>query len=199
MPIRPVLFGFLAGVNPFRQNGHTGQGRLGGFHHLLLRQARRQRINRLIQRQRSRLVQPQHMIRMHHLGNAVKNLELARHNPDLAGGQQFLQKLRFGVKKNQLKLNSAITDHHAVGAALGTRRKMACDLYLHCNNGRGQDIPHRGAAGPVYPRIGQCKDQIARGQNAQCLKILCRFWAHPRKCFQSGIKRKQNFRPPAHA
>ena len=87
VPIRPAGLGFLRRVNPFGQLRHPRQGPLHSARHQLLRHARRQRIHRLECGNGAGLGQGQHMIGMHHLRHAIKQLDPPRYNAGLPGGQ----------------------------------------------------------------------------------------------------------------
>ena len=131
LPIGPPLPLLLRRINPLGQVRRKFERCAGGFGHGFLRDTCCERINRFIMGQFFGLMRQEDMVRMHHLRQTIKKLDLARHQPPRAAGQFFLQILCSGMKKDQLKSAFGILYHYAVGPAARSRRLMRAHQHLN--------------------------------------------------------------------
>ena len=166
-PVRPAFARFQRAIDPLRQIRGALHRRGCSLGDGFLRQTRDQRIDRLIGGKLARFFRAQHMVGMHHLRNAIEQLDPARDQAALTGGQQLLQEIAARMKVDQLKFQPRIPHHHAVRAALGAGRKMRPHLDLDRQRHRGDHVADRGFAAAVHTRSGQQEQQILRALHAQ--------------------------------
>ena len=139
-PIGPAFLRLKRPIDPFGQVWRACQRRFDPPSNQPLRHPRRQRINRFKGWQTARFFKAQYMVRVNHLADAVKKLDLARHHAPLPRGQQLAQIGVAGVKEHQLKFHLRIAHVDAVGAALLARGQVQAHLNLDRDRRRGYHI-----------------------------------------------------------
>ena len=149
-PIGPSGAALLFRINPFGKDGQSGQRGLSCLEHLLLADAGGQGIDRFESRNLGGLFGTEHVIGMHHLGDAVEELDPSRDHATLARGKLLLQIIAARVKEDQLEGGCRILYHDPVGTALGARRVMLADHHLDRHDLRQDCIPDRCTARPVH-------------------------------------------------
>ncbi|OIQ65670.1 hypothetical protein GALL_527680 [mine drainage metagenome] len=197
-PLRPPLARLQRLVDPLRQVRRPRQRRGHRLRHQLLRDARRQRIDRLKSGQFARLLRPQNMVGMYHLRDTVENLHPTRDEPPMPGRQQLLQKIATRMKEHQLKLDLRIAHHNAVGPTLAAWRKMRANLHLDRHHRWRHHFANRGLPCPVNTGMRQRKQQIARALDPQPREIISGFRADALQRLQIREQRKQDLWPPRH-
>ncbi len=182
------------GLDPFRQLRQLQEGLRDRAAQRSQREAFRQGIHWLDQRQFGEAGLIDHPVRVHDLQRAVEHLCGAGDITRLAERQQLLDVTRLGAKECQHHVAGVVAGIDQIGRAraAGRRGAVAVDGHLQRHHGSDHDIPDLGpgpavdhAGGQVQQQVDQPRRLVAVEQVAQQLVLLR---THARK---TGGRRKQ--------
>ena len=122
--IRPIAIAKHRWFNPLRQCNHTVQRASNGLHHHLRGDPSGERVDRLKTWQVAVFIRAKHIVRMYHLRAVIKHLQLARNQPLLPYGQQFIEVFTTRMEIDQLNCGLRIFNNHTVWLAPSARRNM---------------------------------------------------------------------------
>ena len=159
---RKTVLAHESGVEPFRQDRHALDRLADGAAQHLGRKPRRQRIDRLDQRQVFRFAGQRDMVGMHHGRPPVEPLHAARDDDLLAFRQLLFQIGGMGMEEGQGDIVGVVMGVDAVGdrAVAARRRLMAVDGEVERNDLAVDGVGDAGTAAAVDDRIRQHEQQV---------------------------------------
>ncbi len=159
---RQALFLSQGQVDPFRQLGKTRQAGVDNLAQRLRRKPRRQRIDRLDQRQALRLVRPDHIIGMHHRGAAVEPVDLAADRHFCVDRQLLFQPRRLSAEEDQRQFAGLVMQEDAIGnvAFAAWRHLVAVDARRDRHDRALRRAGDSRLVAPVDQREGRVEEQV---------------------------------------
>ena len=154
-PVWPSGLVLLRRIDPFREQGRGRDRRARGLGHHLLRNPCSQRINRLKLWDLTGVFHGHHMVWMHHLPDAIKQLDPSRHQSHRAFWQLFLKIISTRVKKHELKGRLGVLHRHPVSAIAVPGGAMSADFHFDRYNPGQIRALDRLATTAIHQRIGQ--------------------------------------------
>ena len=172
--------------------GGAGERVLHGAGHRLEAQALGQRVDRLERRQALGLAGAEHVVGMHHLGDAVEELDPAGDDAPAAGGQRPAQPVGAGLEVDELELGQGVADVDAVRAAAHGRRLVQADLDLDGHHVGKPRLADRAAQPTVDARARQGQHEVDRLLDLHPGEELGRLRPHAVKGGQRGEEREED-------